>query len=150
MPRFPASTLTSHPAGTTAKATTYSSRVFAFALGILMILFPLPLPRLGKSRNGNSSIRPSLEIAKHRSVSISLTNTGDNTFAATGKDKYALPALFLLSMSANVPTKPYPASLAIRNFCDSLAIITCSNCSPATMLNRPVNGSPWLRAEGSV
>src|SRR5690606_23245134 len=80
------------PGGTTAMATTRS--VPRLALGISMILFPLPLSNSGSSDTGNASRWPALVAATMRSVSMLATAAGCSTRAPPSlpSDSSDLPA----------------------------------------------------------
>ena len=89
-----------------ASKVTSSSRVLARADGILIILFPLPLLKIGRFFTGNTNIRPSVVIAKQEALSISSINCGVNTFEFFGKMIIALPFLLRLIISPKQLIKP--------------------------------------------
>ena len=129
--------------------TNNSDRALAFAAGILMILLPFPFDNAGKSRTGKISIRPA-EVRDTRSEADSESFSGFKTFAFSGKEIKAFPALLRAIKSSNLQIKPYPASDAINNSCFSGSIITCSIVAPAGNVSLPVRGSPCERAEGRL
>ena len=85
--------------------TNNSDRSLAAADGIVMILFPFPFERDGKSCTGKISILPA-EVSATKSAVGFLIEIGVNTFAFSGKEINALPALLRATKSSNLQIKP--------------------------------------------
>src|SRR4249919_439699 len=134
--------------GTTATATTRS--VPSFALGMSITLLPLPRSSSGSSETGNASRWPALVTATTRSDATSVTAAGCTTFAPGVSDSSALPALLRPVRFSKRVTNPYPCELAITKRASLSPVASAWKDAPGTGAKRPVNGSPFPRALGSV
>ncbi len=104
MVRWPLRTCRVAPGDTATTATTRS--VASLALGISMILLPLPLSSSGRSLAGMASMLPALVTATMRSLCGLATTIGCSTAAPGDRLSMALPALLRPVRFSKRVTKP--------------------------------------------